>query len=119
MEIKLEIGENLGQTIETLIRNSGGDAGMQIQDAFKIDFTKLIKEHSEAGDVRLEIKDTPTPGYEELKRILYSFIGAESGTFSDGEIATLIIIARGIYWRSDLSQKILLFGKEIEKKLND
>jgi len=69
MEIKLEIGENLGQTIETLIRNSGGDAGMQIQDAFKIDFMKLIKEHAEGEDVKLEVKDVKRKMNQEEKKV--------------------------------------------------
>ena len=62
MEIKLEIGENLRQAIETTIRVTGTEEylGRILHDAFNIDFSRLIKEHAEGGDMwRVKIEEDP------------------------------------------------------------
>jgi len=119
MEIKLEIGENLRGAIEKLIEHSVGEnSGMEIQDAFRIDFMKLIKEHTDAGIVRLEVKKTlDLANHVELRHILAPLIGVEPGDISKRNLDILITIAKGIFWSAELNHEIVKLEKIIKDKL--
>lgn len=115
MEIKLEIGENLRSAIAD-VAFSPQNPGEEVQKAFGIDFMKLIKEHAEGGDVRVEVKDIPKywGGYEKLRHILAPHIGNKPEDISNGHIDTLITIAKGIY----LDVEFHLRAVELEVKIN-
>ena len=121
MEIKLEIGENLRQAIETIVRVTGTeeDLGKILQDAFRIDFTKLIKEHAEGGDMRLEVKDIRTSNYDDLRHALSPFIGIKEKSITNAVLDMLIIIGKGIYRSWDWEVKATELEKEIQEGLNN
>ena len=118
MEIKLEIGENLRGAIEEIAGKIGTeeDLGQIIQNAFGIDFSKLIKEHAEGGDVRLEAKEiSKLTDYTKLKCALVPLIGIEY--ISDEAVHTLLVIAKGMYWNAKTGSKVRELKQEINKEL--
>ena len=121
MEIKLEIGEQLRYAIEEIAEKEGTeeDLGMVIQDAFHINFSKLIKEHAEGGDVRLEVKDAPGPDYKNLRCILAPLIGVKENDISNGHINTLITIAKGIFLEVGFHLKAVELESEINEEIKN